>query len=464
MEKVHFIGIGGTGLSAIARVLLERGYRVSGSDQTSTPVLEELKSLGAEIYLGHSAENLKQVDLVIRSSAIPAVNQEVLAALSANIPVLKRSEMLTWLLKDEKVIAIAGTHGKTTTTAMMAWTLNQLGYNPSFIIGSVSKDLGCNAHAGQGEYFVIEADEYDYMFHGIHADYAVITSLEHDHPDCFPTFESYTSAFETFADQIKPGGKLIVSTDNAGLQEFLKQHTYNSLTYGLNSPAEVTVVENHLNDKRCYSYTLAPRKTIQTDNEVITVELSVPGLHNLTNSLAVLAVISDLGLSLKQSAEALSKFSGTGRRFDVLGEVNGIVLIDDYGHHPTEIKATLEAAKQRYPNRRLWAVWQPHTYSRTITLIDAFEKAFDKADLVIITDIYAARETNEGFSSSKLAKEMGQSTIQHIGNLDVVMAHLLKHCQPGDVVIVLSAGDANQITAGLFNIWQNNHPETETTP
>jgi len=462
MEKVHFIGIGGTGLSAIARVLLERGYCVSGSDQNSAPILDELKSLGAEIYLGHSADNLKNIDLVIRSSAIPAENPEVLAALSANIPVLKRSEMLAWLLKDEKVIAIAGTHGKTTTTAMMAWTLNQLGCDPSFIIGSVSKDLQCNAHAGQGEYFVIEADEYDYMFHGIHADYAVITSLEHDHPDCFPTFESYTSAFSKFADQLKPGGKLVVSTDNDGSLDFLNHHSYQALTYGINSPAEVTVIEKHLNDLGCYSYALAPLNTSQNDVEAITVDLTVPGLHNLTNSLAVVAVIMDLDLPLKAAAQALSEFSGTGRRFDVLGEVNGIVLIDDYGHHPTEIKATLEAAKQRYPNRHLWAVWQPHTYSRTITLIDAFEKAFDTADQVIITDIYAARETNDSFSSSKLAEEMGQSTIQHIGKLDDVTAYLLTHCQPGDVVIVLSAGDANQITASLFNIWQHKHPETET--
>lgn len=453
MEKVHFIGIGGTGLSAIARVLLERGYCVSGSDQSSSPVLDELKKAGAEIHVGHSAENLKDVDLVIRSSAIPADNPEIRAARTAGIPVLKRSEVLSWLLVDKKVIAVAGTHGKTTTTAMMAWTLNKLGLDPSFIIGSESKDLHCNAHAGNGDYFVIEADEYDYMFHGIHADCAVITSLEHDHPDCFPTVESYNAAFLKFVEQVKPGGILVVSVDNEGSAEFIKLIAIEPVTYGVNPFAAFTASETHLNSLGCYSYTLSVPGSDHDSSATITVDLKVPGLHNVTNSLAVLAVVNALDLSLKQAAHALSNFSGTGRRFDVLGEVNDIILVDDYGHHPTEIKATLEAARQRFANRRLWAVWQPHTYSRTITLIDAFEKAFDKADQVIITDVYAARERNDTFSSKRLADEMHSSNIHHIGKLTDVTAYLIENCLPGDAVIVLSAGDANKITADLYRYW-----------
>ncbi|MFZ3080611.1 MAG: UDP-N-acetylmuramate--L-alanine ligase, partial [Bellilinea sp.] len=347
MKHIHLIGIGGTGLSAIALLLKERGYTVSGSDRTLSPLARQLSAHGVTVYAGHDANNVLQADVVVRSSAIPDDNPEVLAARDAGIPVLKRSEYLGHLMAGCQTIAVAGTHGKTTTTAMVAWIFTRLGQNPSYIIGGVAKNLGNNAHAGSGPVFVIEADEYDNMFLGLTPQVEVVCTLEHDHPDCFPTPESYNEAFIHFVQRLEPAGVLLVCADDAGTRWLARNHGREDirlLTYGTDAQADYRAEDLTPNPHGGFNFTAV------FHNERLTpVSLQVPGEHNALNALAALAVVHTQGLPVDQAAAALAEFSGTGRRFEVLGEAAGIVVVDDYAHHPTEVRATLLAARARYP-------------------------------------------------------------------------------------------------------------------
>ncbi|HSG44300.1 MAG TPA: UDP-N-acetylmuramate--L-alanine ligase [Anaerolineales bacterium] len=404
MTHVHFIGIGGSGLSAIARLLLESGFTVSGSDREVSPFADEVRKAGAIVYLGHHPRNLTGADWVVRSSAITEDNPEVQAATRAGIPVYKRADFLGQLMEDKTGIAIAGTHGKTTTTAMTAWVLSELGRDPSFIVGGVLNNLGVNARAGKSKLFVIEADEYDHMFLGLKPQIAVVTSLEHDHPDLFPTHESMYSAFEKFTDLLPEDGTLIVCTEDASaatLIPHVRNAGRNVVSYGaqgdmtINTPLWVQARDIQPNDRGGYDF-IATSNIASETSASVNVSLQVPGEHNVQNALAVLAIVGVLGYSRSRAAKALGKFAGTGRRFELVGEVNGISVFDDYAHHPTEIKATLAGARARYPERRIWAVWQPHTYSRTQTLFLEFSRAFKDADEVIVTEVYASREKKTG--------------------------------------------------------------------
>lgn len=448
MENVHLIGIGGTGLSAIARVLLENGVTVSGSDRQDSAMLQLLAHLGARIFIGHQAENIGLVDLVVRSSAIPDSNPEVVAAMGKGIPVLKRSDFLNQMMQDKKCIAIAGTHGKTTTTAMVAWMLHELALDPSYIIGSDSKDLGCNAHAGSGVYFVIEADEYDRMFHGLSPYLAVLTNLEHDHPDCYPTMEDYEQAFLTYIDNIVPLGKLILNWDDAGNRQLAKNLAPQTklITYGLSeSNATKSAGSMKLQANGCYGFTF----TLE-NGTTVPCSLQVPGTHNVKNAMSALIIAEQLGLSVETAAESLSRFTGTGRRMEIVGVANGVTVIDDYAHHPTEIRATLSALRELYPQRRIWTVWQPHTFSRTMTLFEDYTKAFVNTDILIITAIYAARETNPGFDIQTLADQIEGAETRHIDHFDAITDYLLKELRPKDVLVVLSAGDAVLISQTIY--------------
>jgi UDP-N-acetylmuramate--alanine ligase len=448
MKHIHLIGIGGTGLSAIALLLKERGYTVSGSDRTLSPLARQLSAHGVTVYAGHDANNVLQADLVVRSSAIPDDNPEVLAALQAGIPVLKRAEFLGQLMDGYQGIAIAGTHGKTTTTAMVAWTFTSLGQDPSYIIGGVAKNLGNNAHAGSGRNFVIEADEYDNMFLGLTPDVEVVCTLEHDHPDCFPTVESYKEAFIRFVHRLEPDGVLITCTDDAGTRWLASNHgrkDIRTLTYGTDAKADYRAEDLAPNQRGGFDFT-----ALYHGEKLTTVRLQVPGAHNALNALAALAVTHIQGLPVDQAAAALAEFSGTGRRFEVLGEAAGIVVVDDYAHHPTEVRATLSAARARYPGRRIWAVWQPHTYSRTVTLLDDFIAALQLADHVIVTEVYAAREHSQGFSSAVIVEAMTHPSAYFAPTLPSATQYLLEQLQPGDVLLVLSAGDADQISASVY--------------
>lgn len=452
MRHVHLIGIGGSGLSAIARVLQESGYVVTGSDRMLSPLAQELMRAGVKVAIGHAAENIQGADLVVRSSAIPDDNPEVQAARAAGISVLKRAEFLNRLMSGQIGIAVAGTHGKTTTTAMIAWIFTHLGKDPSYIIGGVSKDLGSNAHAGRSSYFIIEADEYDRMFLGLEPDMIVLTALEYDHPDCFPTPDNYRQAFLDFTGRLKAGGTLLACLDDKGTQALLPRipPTLKPWTYGASPEAHYQAGEVALNANGGASFTAFFRPPAGTSQLLAQVNLQVPGRHNLYNALAALAAAHRMGLPASQAAQALANFTGTGRRFDLQGEANNIVIVDDYAHHPTEIRATLAAARDRYPQRRLWAVWQPHTYSRTQSLLQEFALSFQDADRVLVTAIYGAREQNAGFSAMEIVTKIPGQKAVYVPELEQAAAYLLQQLQSGDVLLVLSAGDADQISARVL--------------
>lgn len=447
MEQVHLIGISGTGLSAIARILLERGVKVSGSDRHPNDLASDLVRLGARIHTGHDPDNISGAGLVVRSSAVPDENPEVQAALKAGIPVLKRSEFLPLLLEADDVIAIAGTHGKTTTTAMIAWMLKSLGEDPSYIIGSVAHNLGSNAHAGRSRYFVIEADEYDRMFLGLNPAIAIITTIEHDHPDSFPTPEDFFRAFQDFVSRIQPQGKFIANQDDPGVRNLLAQldrEDLDVITYSTSDP-EADCFASNLQSEPGSGYNF---QFSCAGNHQAAVALQIPGQHNVSNAMAALSVASTLYFPAGRAAGALSSFRGTSRRFEVKGEVAGIILVDDYAHHPTEIGATIQAARLRYPGHALWVVWQPHTYSRIRQLLPQFSPALAGADQVLITPIYAAREDPpaDGFSSQDVANTLAQSNAIYVPGLEEAARHLLERVSPPAVILVLSAGDADQVT------------------
>jgi UDP-N-acetylmuramate--alanine ligase len=454
--RVHFIGIGGSGLSAIARLLMESGYIVTGSDKTLSPLAIDLQQAGVTVYMGHHPRNIAGADWVVRSSAVPDDNPEVEAARQTGIPVYKRADFLGRIMEDKYGIAVAGTHGKTTTTAMIAWTLSVLGRDPSFIIGGVSNNFGVNAHAGQGDAFVIEADEYDRMFLGLKPRIEVITNIEHDHPDIFPTFREMQSAFQAFVDLLPTDGTLIACSDDESAFSLLSRARQNGksvVAYStrgemtINSPQWMQSRSVKLNSHGGYDFTAV---TNLNSLEPIDVSLQVPGEHNVSNALAALAVIVVLGLPLYKASAALGEFSGTGRRFELHGETKGVTVIDDYAHHPTEIRATLSAARARYPDRTIKAVWQPHTYSRTRTLLFDFVKSFSDADEVFVTDIYAAREPKQEFTSAEIVSAMPHKSAHYTGSIEETTQHLLKNLENGDVLLVLSAGDADRISTEIM--------------
>jgi UDP-N-acetylmuramate--alanine ligase len=452
--KVHLMGIGGFGINPIARVMHELGYVVTGCDAAESPLIVPLREAGVPVRIGHQAAHIDEIgpDALVISSAVPADNPEVQAAAKQGIPVFKRSDILCALMRDRTGIAVAGTHGKTTTTAMLAWTLAECGLDPTFIVGGVMKDLGANARAGRGQPFVIEADEYDRMFMGLCPAVEVITTIEMDHPDMFSSLADVHELFIAFVGLLPPDGLLVAGYDDpqarkiaVSRREMLGQPT---ITYGLTggdwSAAEVTP-----------SPAGGVEFTVMRGGQAASrASLRLPGLHNIQNALAAVAVADYLGLPLDRIVEALGRFSGVGRRFEVRGEAQGITVIDDYGHHPTEIRATLAAARMRYGGRPVWAVWQPHTFSRTRSLLDDFAACFVDADHVIITDVYRSRDTQTfGVGPGDVVARMSyHPDAGHMATLDEVVAHLATNVHPGDVVIVLSAGDATRVCDDLLQM------------
>lgn len=446
-------------MSAIALVLLQSGFAVSGSDRQKSPLVQSLEEAGARVFIGHSAEHIHGAQFIVRSSAIKDDNPEVQAGLRAGIPVLKRADFLGRLTEGKKVVAVAGSHGKTTTTAMIAWLLNALGEDPSYIIGGIAVNLGSNAHAGNGNLFVIEADEYDYMFLGLRPNLAVVTNVEHDHPDCYPTAEDFYQAFAAFTRGMLPDGMLLANGEDAGAARLLKDVADSgrqAFSYGIR---EVEGFE-HLYRSRHLAY---DEKSggfnfdfYVSDDLAARVHLDMAGEHNVRNATAALAAAHQLGLPLPDAAQALAVFRGVGRRFDVRGKAAGVVFIDDYAHHPTEIQATLAAARQAYPRQALWVVWQPHTFSRSRLLFDQFVSSFEQADHVLVTDVYAAREPLiADFSARQFVDALrasGHNDAQYTAGLQETGDLLLKKIRSGDVLIVLSAGDADQISRRVFSI------------
>ncbi len=447
---LHIVGIGGAGMSAIATVLLERGYRVSGSDQAESDVTRALREQGAEVFIGHRAENVGEVKMVVVSSAIRADNPELIAAQARDIPVNKRAQFLGWLMQGSLGVAVAGTHGKTTTTAMIAHMLMSTGRDPSFIVGGTIKSLGRSAHAGRDREFVIEADEYDRMFLGLTPAIEVILNVEHDHPDCYPTLDAMLEAFRTFIQRLPEEGLVVACGEDAAASSLARaaRETTRRLLYGFKPALDWNATDLRPNNAGGIDFLAHHHGQLQG-----IVRLRVPGKHNVLNALAALAVTEALGVPFNAAADALSEFRGVGRRFDVRGEVKGVTIVDDYGHHPTEIKSTLAGARLRYAEqgRQIWAVFQPHTYSRTQTLLDQFAAAFEDADHVIVTAIYAARERDTlGMSNQTVVAAMHHPDARAVATLDEATQYLRTHTQPGDVVITFSAGDANKISEALL--------------
>ena len=446
---IHFVGIGGTGLSAIARVLHESGYRVSGSDRQPSPLSLALKAMGVTVYAGHDAAHIAGATLLVRSSAVPDANVEVQAAQAAGIPVLKRSDFLGTLMAGKRGIAIAGTHGKTTTTSLTAWLLSDQQLDPTFIVGGVVDALGTNARAGRGEYFVIEADEYDRMFLGLSPQIAVITNVEHDHPDIFETEADFVLAFEQFVDRLAEDGRLIGWGDQPATQRLMERAAAagrQTLAYGFGPGCELQAVALASVPGAGYAFDVVFR-----GQSIGHIALQLPGKHNVLNALAVVGIGITVGLDMAQIAVSLGRFTGVGRRFDVRGEAGGVCVVDDYAHHPTEIRATIAAAKARYPGRSLWVTWQPHTYSRVQLLQDDFAAAFGDADHVVVTGVYAAREVQpEGFSLAHLVEAMGHPDAVQIDALEEAADYLKLNVRPGSVLLVLSAGNADRISEWVY--------------
>ncbi|WP_209861407.1 UDP-N-acetylmuramate--L-alanine ligase [Paenibacillus shirakamiensis] len=439
MEHVHFIGIGGYGMSAIARVMLEMGYTVTGSDVASQELIEKLSAKGAKIYIGHTAEQVHGADLVVYSTALPKDNVERVEAESQGIEVIHRAQMLARLLNERNGVAVAGAHGKTTTSSMIALVMEECGTDPTYIIGGEIMNIGTNAKAGQGKYVVAEADESDGSFLQYHPTLAVVTNIEADHLENYEgDFNRLKQAYVQFLSQLKPGGKAIVCGDDENVKELLPKVSGEMITYGLESSNDYIATDIQLGDRRVSFNLHAFGKLLGP------VELSVPGTHNVMNAMATLIVCLEAGITFEEASAAIVRFSGAKRRFQVLGEVNEVLVIDDYAHHPTEIEATINAAKAT--GKRIIAIFQPQRYSRTFFLLDAFSRAFAEADEVIITDIYspAGEKQIEGVHSSKLVELIVQNSNEHaryIPTKQEVLDDLTGRIQPGDLVLTMGAGD-----------------------
>lgn len=451
-NRVHIIGIGGAGMSAIATLLLERGYRVSGSDQSESPSTQMLRERGAQVFIGHRAESVGEVDNVFISSAIKADNVEWLAAQQRGIPISKRAQLLGWLMQGALGVAVAGAHGKTTTTAMIASVLMAAGRDPSFIVGGTIAGLNTPAHAGRGREFVIEADEYDRTFLGLTPRVAAVTNVEHDHPDCYPTFESMLQAFRAFVGLLPEDGLLVVCGEDAGARGLVEfRGSRDVVTYGFGRDVTwraTDVQANNVGGSDCVvSRDGATRGLLR---------LRLPGRHNVLNALAAIAATDYLGVTFEEARAALVEFQGVGRRFEMRGEACGVAVIDDYGHHPTEIRATLAAARMSYPDRAIWAVWQPHTFSRTKLLMDEFVGSFADADHVIVTEVYASRESDSlGVNAAHVVARMQHRDARHAATLGDAVTLLANRLKAGDIVITLSAGDATLISERLLQRLRN---------
>lgn len=448
-EHTHFVGIGGSGMSAIARVVAGRGGIVSGSDMQDSDRVAQLRSEGMMVMIGHSAENIAGADKLVISSAIPENNPEVVAARRHGVPVLKRADFLGDLMHGTRGVGVAGSHGKTTTTGMIAHIALSVGLDPTVIVGGEVPTIGANGRPGQGDVFVVEADEYDYMFLGLQPEIAVITNIEHDHPDMFPTWDSYLDAFTRFARLVPAGGMIVACTDDPGVRELVARGDYDAtfLQYGISAEAALRAVDIRPNPMGGADFL-----ALEEDSLVGLMRLRVPGEHNVRNALAAIAVARALGVDNGAIQAALATFGGVGRRFQEIGTVGDVTIIDDYAHHPTEIRMTLKAARQRFPGRRIWAVWQPHTYTRTRMLLDAFAASFDDADRVIALDIYRSREQDTlGVDAGQVVAAMDHPYARHIGRIEDAAAYILDRIVPDDVVLTLGAGDGNRVGQYVLN-------------
>lgn len=438
-KRIHLIGIAGAGMSGLARIALSHGLSISGSDSKDSSVVLALRALGADVHVGHDAAHLEGVDIVIYSNAIGDNNPELKRAREINLPILTRAQALAILMSASKSLAVAGTHGKTTTSSMLTVALQACGEDPSFAIGGTLTASGSNAHRGTGEFFVAEADESDGSFLEYHPFSAIVTNVEHDHVDFFETEASVMEIFTEFALSIDPQGFFVYCKDDPGAEKIAAtDFAAKKISYGEDASADLLIDNINLLPGG------STARALWKGRAVGTIKLQVPGHHNLLNAAASLA----MGLSLGQPAgallEGLASFQGAGRRFELKASVAGIRVIDDYGHHPTEIDVTLTAARRYAGDGRVLVIFQPHRYSRTQAFLDQFAHTLDLADLAIILEIYPASEKPiAGVSASLIAEKMKRG--KFIPNFVEASEEIISIAKPGDVILTLGAGDVNSL-------------------
>lgn len=437
-ERVHFIGIGGTGMSGLARILLDLGYRVSGSDIKASDVTEQLSDMGADIYIGHACENVGNAGTVVVSTAIQNDNPEVKEAEKKGIPIIHRADVLARIMELRKSIAVAGAHGKTTTTSMIALVLEKNRLDPTVIVGGVLQNIGGNAKLGQGSYLVAEADESDGSFLKLNPHLAVVTNIEDDHMDHYGTMENILKAFQEFMAKIPDDGLLILCADDDNVRQLLPLCNKPYITYGLQPGARYTA--RNVGNRGLFTYA----DIYDGENLLGRLSLNVPGRHNLSNALAAVVTGISIGLEFTEIAMALEEFRGVKRRFQLIGEVKNIQVVDDYAHHPTELRATLNAARQT-DAKRVVAVFQPHRYSRTKQLYEEFGKSFAEADVIVINEVYAAGEAPiPGINADLIIKAIEETEgrpVHYCATLDQTTAYLEEITKPGDLVLTLGAGN-----------------------
>jgi UDP-N-acetylmuramate--alanine ligase len=438
-QHIHFVGIGGIGMSGIAEVLLNLGYRVSGSDVKRTAITDRLESLGGIICEGHAAANIGGANVLVTSTAVRADNPEVVEAVRKQIPVIPRAEMLAELMRLKYGIAIAGSHGKTTTTSMTAFVLTHGGLDPTVVVGGRLNAWGSNAKLGKGDFILVEADESDKSFLKLDPTIAVVTNIDREHLDFYKDLEEIQAHFVQFVNKVPFYGAVIICLDDANVQAIIPQITRRLITYGMTAQADIAATQVEvMHDRFGSAFNVKYR-----GQDLGRVQLNVPGMHNVSNALAAISVGLDLELSFEIIASALETFRGAERRFQVKGtRPDNILVVDDYGHHPTEIRATLAAAKSS--GRRLVTLFQPHRYTRTAALREEFARSFYDADVVLLTDIYAASEEPiEGITAQALAEDIerfGHRNVRYIGSVEQGAQAIADAVQPNDLVLTLGAG------------------------
>ena len=453
---IHFVGIGGIGMSGIAELLINLGYRISGSDIKSTEITKNLKNLGARIYQGHNESHIKDADVVVISSAVNTDNKEVVAALSKSIPVIPRAEMLAELMRLKFSIAVAGAHGKTSTTSIVASILASGGLDPTVVIGGKIKSLNTNALLGQGDFIVAEADESDGSFLKYSPTIVVVTNIDSEHLDYYKDIHEIKDVFLKFINRIPFYGCAVLCLDNESIQDLIPRIKKRFITYGLNIQADVQAREIVYKGLKTYFAVYYLGKKIGD------IELNLPGIHNVQNALSSIAIGIELNISFDLIANSLKNVEGVHRRFEIIGEVNGITIIDDYGHHPTEIKTTLDTIKSIWPKRRKVIVFQPHRYTRTHALFNDFSRAFYQSDELILLPVYSAGEDviqgADSYALHENIKKHGHKKVIYKNDLNQTVDYLKENLTGGDVLITLGAGNVWEVGKKILEVFKGTSP------
>lgn len=454
-NNFFFVGIGGVGMSGLAKILLKSGKNVAGSDIQETDITKELQKLGAKVFIGHSASNLNigKIDALVVSAAIKD-NPEVKEAQKKNIPVFKRSELLGFLLNEKRGIAIAGTHGKTTTSTLVSLILEKAGFDPTVVIGGEVKNIGGNAKYGKGEYFVAEACEYEKAILDLKPYASIITNIEEDHLDSYKDLDDIIDTFKKFVLQTKNGGLLVVSNDDFNIPKIIPEFKGELITYGIKSDHATWLAKDLKIENGETLFT-----AYKNSQKIGEFTLKIPGIHNISNALGAIALTSRLGVNLGVIKEVLKNFEGVNRRFQLKGTVGNVTVIDDYGHHPTEIRATLSGLRSIYPDktRSVWCVFQPHQHSRTKFLMKDFASSFRDAEHVMVPDIYAVRDTEEDIksvSSQTLVNEINKvsKNALYVKSFKEAALYLSKHLKEGDIVLTMGAGPVYKTGEALLSL------------